>query len=76
MTKIFNPLHSIPDIAIPKISESESKSNLQSTSSLYNETVGVCPKCGNKMKVTKAEGNDVFFCPKDRVVLPLPDSQI
>jgi hypothetical protein len=73
MAKIFNPLD---HVEIPVLETSVSKSQpLKSTSSLYNEKVGICPKCGVSMSKSTVDGEEVFYCSKDRVVLPLPDSQ-
>ncbi len=47
----------------------------KSQSALYNEKVGVCPKCGQPM--SKAfiahPADEVFYCDGCRVSSPLPD---
>lgn len=80
MRKIFNPLNHI-EVEPGQVSESTDTNSpldvgqqLESTSAIYNETVGVCPKCGNEMTTSKIANDDVvFFCQKDRVALPRPD---
>lgn len=45
-----------------------------SLSALINSDIGVCPKCKNPMgRATIANNDTVFYCPKDRVALPLPN---
>lgn len=63
---IFNVLDHLPEQPV---------TTLESTSSLYNEKVGYCPKCGSAMTISRvANGDEVFFCTKDRVVAPQPDN--
>jgi hypothetical protein len=67
----FNILDHIPDV--PAVSTSGE--GHVSESALYNEQVGICPKCGMQMTTSVIANNDsVFYCPKDRVALPLPNS--
>ena len=62
---IFNPLDAT----------SLSSSDQESTSSLINEDVGVCPKCKTPMSSAEiANGDTVFHCAGCRVSTPRPDS--
>ncbi len=71
--KIFNPLDFIKDPE-PVIESTSSDEQMESTSSLVNDQVGICPKCGSPMSTSIIANNDtVFFCPKDRVALPMPN---
>lgn len=62
---IFNPL------------EATASSGAQTaTASMYNEEVGVCPKCNASMtRAVIANNETVFYCEADRVSTPLPDDQ-
>lgn len=67
--KPFNPLNSI---TIPLTSESTDR--LESTSSLSNLDIGVCPKCKGQMVDGKLHNGDiVYYCEKDRVSVPKPN---
>lgn len=45
-----------------------------STSSLFNETVGVCPKCAASMQLASTATEQVYFCPTCSVSEPLQTS--
>ncbi len=34
---------------------------------------GLCPACGIKLSLSRANGHFVLFCPTDRIVLPIKD---
>lgn len=71
--RIFNPLDHLKPAALPQ--EVTASDNQESTSAFYNEVVGTCPKCQQPMITsTIANGDTMFFCTRDRVVLPRPDS--
>jgi formamidopyrimidine-DNA glycosylase len=63
--KIFNPLQALADSGA-----------FQSTSSLHNTEIAVCPKCKKPMiRAVIANDDEVFYCEKDRVVHPFPDKK-
>ena len=63
---IFNPLQAI----------ASSGERAEVTASLFNEEVGVCPKCNQPMiRAVIANNDTVFYCEADRVSTPLPDDQ-
>jgi hydrogenase maturation factor HypF (carbamoyltransferase family) len=67
MTKrvIFNPLDGV----------SVASAGQESTSSLINVDVGVCPKCSTVMTDGKIANADVvYYCDACRVSTPKPDS--
>jgi hypothetical protein len=67
--KIFNPLEALSSTA-------DVEARHTATASLYNEEVGVCPKCKTTMTRAVIANNDtVFYCQADRVSVPLPDDQ-
>lgn len=73
--KIFDPLFSaIADG--PKVATASGDSKgMMSTSAIFNEQVGVCPKCKNNMMTGVIANNDtVYFCMACRVSEPLADS--
>lgn len=86
--KIFNPLNHIKkdftikevtaaDLTVVPFGKKEVDEAMVSQSAFFNEVVGVCPKCQGKMTTSTIANNDtVFFCTKDRVVLPCPDVQL
>jgi hydrogenase maturation factor HypF (carbamoyltransferase family) len=62
---IFNPLDAL----------STSSTNQESTSSLVNSDVGVCPKCKKGMTdASIANADTVYYCEGCRVSTPRPDS--
>jgi hypothetical protein len=66
MTKraIFNPLDGT----------SISSSGMQSTSSLINTEIGVCPKCSKPMGESRiANADTVYYCDSCRVSTPMLD---
>ena len=64
--EIFNPLTAIASGGVRQAA----------TASLYNEDVGVCPKCNTPMiRAVIANNETVFYCEADRVSTPLPDDQ-
>lgn len=63
---IFNPLEAI----------ASGGTHQAATASLYNEEVGICPKCNTPMtRAVIANNETVFYCEADRVSTPLPDDQ-
>jgi hypothetical protein len=34
---------------------------------------GICPDCGEVMRISSSMGHKVLLCEKDRIVLPMPD---
>lgn len=79
-SKIFNPLDSVADLSVEiRAEDSESVSSkvdnsMRSESSFRNEDIGVCPKCHSSMgRAVIANGDEVFYCEKDRVSSPLPN---
>jgi hypothetical protein len=87
--KIFNPLNHIQvnapsvksvtssDLEIKPFGKEEIDTAMISQSAFFNDIIGVCPKCQNPMATSIIANNDtVFFCTKDRVVLPRPDSAV
>ena len=61
-TQILNPLDKIV---------SESSDNV-STSRMDNSTPGRCPKCKSPMITALVSTEEVFYCDKCRVTLPIP----
>jgi tRNA(Ile2) C34 agmatinyltransferase TiaS len=59
MSKIFNPLNQVEETEI------------ESTSSLINDTLGVCPKCRQPFDSAIANGDTVYYCVKCRVSQPI-----
>lgn len=48
---------------------------MESTSgAMLLEQNGICPKCSQRMGLSKACGEDVYYCDPCRVCLPLPIS--
>ena len=74
---IFNPLFSqkeTPKANVATASGASGKGHM-STSAIFNEKIGVCPKCqGNMITGTIANNDTVYFCPGCRVSEPLADS--
>lgn len=68
---IFNPLESLSESG----AFDADANDLQSTSAIYNEDVGICPKCKRQMEdaVLPINEDTVFFCPHCRVTTPKPD---
>lgn len=62
MTKIFNPLDQL-DTPEPRV--------LESTSSLVNDTVGVCPKCKQPFGTAAVGSDTVYYCERCRVSHPI-----
>lgn len=57
---IFNPLNEVPV-------------QQESTSSMINDVIGVCPKCKNAFSSgVIANGDQVFYCATCRVSQPMP----
>lgn len=74
--KIFNPLHQLSATASAEIEE-DAKGEMQSTSSVRNTKIGVCPKCDDDMgRAVIANNETVYYCEACRVSTPLPDDQI
>ena len=57
------------------LTSTSSEQQEESTSSMYNEEVGKCPKCKEVMETALVEGNTVFYCVKHRIALPIPNAQ-
>lgn len=76
--KIFNPLFSQRETNAPSVATASVGSDsrgIVSTSAIFNEKIGVCPKCKNNMITGVIANNDtVYFCPGCRVSEPLADS--
>lgn len=63
MDKIFNPLDHVGHTA--------EQSALQSTSSLVNDTVGMCPKCKQPFGTATVANDTVYYCERCRVSHPI-----
>ncbi len=61
---IFNPLYAESHDASPPVTES--------TSSLMNDVVGVCPKCKQPFGTGLVGGDEVYYCDSCRVSQPIP----
>lgn len=59
---IFNPL----DAVVPE------QPPMQSTSSLINDVVGVCPKCKHPFGSGQTVSDTVYYCDSCRVSQPIP----
>lgn len=70
MSGIFNPLKQAPAAA-----NTGPAATMKSESAIYNERVGVCPKCNKPMGQAVIENGDtVFYCEADRVSAPMPNA--
>lgn len=54
-------------------SESNESPKLSSTSAVFHNAPGICPKCSGQMIVTGSHMDKLFFCTKCRVALPMPN---
>lgn len=74
--KIFNPLFSQREtVPVATAAAASDSKGIMSTSAIFNEQVGVCPKCKNSMMTGAIANSDtVYFCPTCRVSEPLADS--
>ncbi len=61
----FNPLFDAPN--------PEGASQEQSTSSLINDVLGVCPKCKNPFGFGTTVSDHVYYCDSCRVSQPKPE---
>jgi predicted nucleic acid-binding Zn ribbon protein len=59
---IFNPLEAVVQEQPP----------MQSTSSLINDVVGVCPKCKQPFGSGQTVSDTVYYCDSCRVSQPIP----
>ena len=59
---IFNPLDAVVQEQPP----------MQSTSSLINDVVGVCPKCKQPFGSGQTVSDTVYYCDSCRVSQPIP----
>lgn len=59
---IFNPLEAVVQEQPP----------MQSTSSLINDVVGMCPKCKQPFGSGQTVSDTVYYCDSCRVSQPIP----
>ena len=75
MTKIINPFDLLPRESMASNSTTDMES---SSSSVCNDTHGICPKCRNSMSTSRIPNSkmdnllDVFWCGECRVTTPKP----
>jgi formamidopyrimidine-DNA glycosylase len=65
--KIFNPLTHLM---------SQSSDSEESTSSLINDQMGVCPKCKQPFGSATVDGEAIYYCVPCRVSQPLPTTSV
>lgn len=65
MTKIYNPLYD----GLPAADDKDLE---VSTSSLTNDTIGVCPKCSQPFGSGIVDNSTVYYCDRCRVCQPMP----
>lgn len=73
--EFFNPLDNLNTGSVPQQSTASAKpGELMATAAIYNETVGVCPKCKGRMTSGLLPNSDsVYFCTVCRVSTPMQD---
>lgn len=60
---VFNPLNDLV---------SESSEPTQSTSSLINDVMGMCPKCKKPFGSALVNNDNIYYCESCRVSQPAP----
>lgn len=69
---VFNPLKHLAETAEAEQLASESNDeNLESTSALINDTMGMCPKCKQPFGSATVDNTAIYYCEPCRVSQPL-----
>ena len=64
---VFNPLHHLESQ-----SKAQADQELESTSALINDTMGMCPKCKKPFGSATVDDVQIYYCEPCRVSQPIP----